>query len=76
MPALHCDICQKELQQPGGLVFSPPTNGAWLVEKYHVCAACWPELKKFVSPQGEPIAAPASPRGADRPLTSSGRRHA
>ena len=41
---LKCDKCGRELTQPGALVFSPPTGDGWLVEKYHVCADCWPAL--------------------------------
>jgi hypothetical protein len=48
MLELKCDKCGTELQQPGALVFSPPTGEAWLVEKYHVCAACWPALLEML----------------------------
>jgi hypothetical protein len=41
---IRCDKCGSTLQQPGALVFSPPTSEAWLVEKYHLCPACWPEV--------------------------------
>lgn len=60
MLTLRCDLCRAELQQPGALVFSPPTSEAWLVEKYHVCATCWPELKKRFVQANEPIAVPDS----------------
>ena len=42
MLQLKCDRCGRELREPGALVFSPPTSEAWIVEKYHVCADCWP----------------------------------
>jgi hypothetical protein len=48
MLEIRCDICQRDLQQPGALVFSPPTSEPWLVEKYHVCASCWPEIEKLL----------------------------
>jgi hypothetical protein len=44
MLELKCDMCGRELAAPGALVFSPPVNEGWLVEKYHVCADCWPEV--------------------------------
>jgi hypothetical protein len=44
MLELKCDLCDQELQEPGALIFSPPTNEVWLVEKYHVCADCWPTV--------------------------------
>jgi hypothetical protein len=36
MLKLHCDKCGKELTQPGALLFSPPTDDGWLVEKLHL----------------------------------------
>jgi hypothetical protein len=44
MLELRCDVCGRELQKPGALIFSPPTQEAWIVEKYHVCADCWPTV--------------------------------
>jgi hypothetical protein len=44
MLKLKCDRCQRELSEPGALIFSPPTGEAWLVEKYHICADCWPAI--------------------------------
>jgi hypothetical protein len=44
MLELKCDICGHELAAPGALVFSPPADDGWLVEKYHVCADCWPTV--------------------------------
>jgi hypothetical protein len=44
MLELKCDICDQTLQEPGALIFSPPTKEAWIVEKYHVCADCWPAV--------------------------------
>ena len=41
---LTCDMCHRNLDEPGGLIFSPPVDEAWIVEKYHVCAFCWPEI--------------------------------
>jgi hypothetical protein len=44
MLKLECDLCHQELKEPGALIFSPPTSEAWIVEKYHVCADCWPAI--------------------------------
>ncbi len=41
MLKLECDKCHQELSRPGALIFSPPTDDAWLVEKYHICTDCW-----------------------------------
>jgi hypothetical protein len=56
MLELTCDKCRRELKEPGALVFSPPTSKAWIVEKYHVCADCWPEVLALVKgerPEGQ-----------------------
>jgi hypothetical protein len=44
MLKLACDRCGAALSEPGALLFSPPTSEAWIVEKYHICAQCWPEV--------------------------------
>jgi len=44
MLELKCDKCGSMLNQPGALVFSPPIDRAWSVEKYHLCVACWSTL--------------------------------
>jgi hypothetical protein len=41
MLELRCNACGQELNQPGALLFSPPTGDGWLVEKYHLCVSCW-----------------------------------
>lgn len=51
MLEIRCDICRKELQQPGALIFSPPTSDGWLVEKYHLCADCWLEVAGLLNRQ-------------------------
>jgi hypothetical protein len=48
MLIFKCDRCGRELKQAGALVFSPPNREAWMVEKHHVCAECWPELVAFL----------------------------
>ena len=48
MLELKCDICGRDLAAPGALVFSPPTDDGWLVEKFHVCADCWPTVAALI----------------------------
>ena len=51
MLELRCDICKVNLQEPGGLIFSPPTTESWVVQKYHVCTECWPEVVALLHKQ-------------------------
>ena len=53
---LRCDRCMRDLREAGALVFSPPKGNAWMVEKYHVCAECWPELVAFLNGKKGPRA--------------------
>lgn len=44
-----CDKCGEELKAYGALAFSPPETKpnescGRAVEKYHICADCWPKL--------------------------------
>jgi hypothetical protein len=48
MLELKCDKCGRELREPGALILSPPTTKEWLVEKYHVCADCWPAVSALL----------------------------
>jgi hypothetical protein len=50
MLELKCDKCGRELNQPGALLFSPPTGNGWLVEKYHLCHDCWLATVALVQP--------------------------
>lgn len=34
--------------QPGALIFSPPTAGTLMVEKFHICADCWPAVAEMI----------------------------
>ena len=55
MLQLQCDMCHRDLQEPGALIFSPPTDETLLVEKYHVCAYCWPAVVALLKGNaGEP----------------------
>jgi hypothetical protein len=52
----NCDRCHQELQDFGALAFSPPEtqpDGACgrEVEKYHLCASCWQEFKRWLEQQ-------------------------
>jgi hypothetical protein len=49
MLELKCDVCHRKLQEPGALIFSPPTKVGWLVEKYHICADCWPAIDALLN---------------------------
>ena len=51
---IECDRCHAELKEPGALVFSPPMGTGWLVEKYHLCAACWLEVAKLLELKAQP----------------------
>lgn len=39
MIKVKCDSCDIELQEQGGLAFSPPNHGD--SAKYHLCRFCW-----------------------------------
>jgi hypothetical protein len=49
MLELKCDMCGRELRLPGALIFSPPTSEVWIVEKYHICAECWPAVSAMLT---------------------------
>jgi hypothetical protein len=55
MLELKCDICDRVLKEPGALIFSPPTDEAWLVVKYHVCANCWPEVAALLKNEAREV---------------------
>ena len=40
-----CDICKKELNDLGALLFSPP-NQEGKVDKKHICKECYEKLKE------------------------------
>lgn len=43
-----CRRCHGELDEPGGLAFSPPTGS--VVTKHHLCADCWAEFEQWLGP--------------------------
>lgn len=47
MLKLNCDICGKELQEPGALLFSPPEgNPKCECIKLHICVKCFDIMLK------------------------------
>lgn len=42
-----CNICGKELTDFGAILLSPP-NKKNMIEKYHVCKACYKKLTKLL----------------------------
>ncbi len=44
---IKCDKCGKELDEPGALVFSPPSNNKDVM-KYHICKTCWAKLADWI----------------------------
>ena len=40
-----CDRCKKELQDFGGILFSPP-NKENMTRKFHICKKCYEEILK------------------------------
>jgi hypothetical protein len=59
---IKCYGCNKELSQPGALLFSPPEEqfpdenkgiGYELVtKKYHICVECYPKIIGFIITDG------------------------
>lgn len=39
---VNCYICEKELDEPGGLLFDLPNVGQ--VNKTHICKKCWDDV--------------------------------
>jgi hypothetical protein len=39
-----CDRCQKELDDFGAILFSPPEGHD--VKKYHICKSCYAKIKE------------------------------
>jgi hypothetical protein len=57
--ALHvvCDMCGKELDEPGALLFAPPYASAGefpTSRKLHTCRMCWTSLWAWMFPAGAP----------------------
>ena len=39
-----CDFCKEELEDFGGLLFSPPNENGF-VKKFHICKDCYEKLR-------------------------------
>jgi len=44
MLKVNCDVCHKEINEPGGLLFSPPDKITGSVWKYHICNSCYSQI--------------------------------
>ena len=42
-----CDKCNKELDDYGGILLSPPNNDRQ-VKKYHLCKSCYQKIEKLL----------------------------
>lgn len=40
---VNCDLCDRQLEEQGGLAFSPP-NDSSEVKKCHLCVNCWARI--------------------------------
>lgn len=47
MIAVTCFVCEEELDEPGALVFGPPSPTG-LVRKRHLCRNCSADLDKML----------------------------
>ena len=48
MLRILCDFCKKELEKPGGLIFSPPGTDQEVV-KLHACCDCYKKIMKYAT---------------------------
>jgi len=46
MIKIKCDMCNKELDKQGGLLWSPPVGGK--CDKYHLCIDCYCIVVTFI----------------------------
>ncbi len=44
MLKFECDSCEKELEEPGALLFAPPETDTDLCVKYHICKLCFYDM--------------------------------
>lgn len=49
MISVTCTMCQKELKQPGALVFSSPDENGSVI-KHHICVNCEVNIVVFMTP--------------------------
>ena len=48
MLILYCNICGRELEEPGALLFSPPDKYGQTL-KYHLCKKCYQKLSWLIN---------------------------
>ncbi len=51
MIEVFCARCKQELNEPGGIIFSPPEEPACIiskVDKMHLCCECYLEFIKWL----------------------------
>lgn len=56
MLKITCEVCERELDEPGALLFSPPilddkyhiTPQATLCIKYHLCRHCYNKIMEII----------------------------
>lgn len=51
-----CNMCGRELLEPGALAFGPPNadSGVLTSEKWHICVPCWEHLTYLVDDEHWP----------------------
>lgn len=47
MLKIQCDRCNVELDEPGALLFGPPTGNDW-TKKLHLCGPCFLVVIEFI----------------------------
>lgn len=45
---IDCNKCGLSLDEPGALVFSPPSKFGSAVTKYHICESCFYDLNDWM----------------------------
>lgn len=47
---ITCDRCPEPLEEPGGLLFGPPSvQRGREVEKLHLCRSCYFDVREFIA---------------------------
>ena len=47
MLKIKCDICGREIEKKGAILFSPPDKRE-LCKKTHICTECYREVMKYL----------------------------
>lgn len=53
---ITCIKCGETLREPGGLLFSPPTDNK--CDKAHLCKRCWAMLVSWIKGVGSNVTKP------------------